>query len=78
MISTDFDGFSVPTATWTAVPCTHATSSDVDYTWVPSGAIDLGTYLPPGFTGSFVVAFRYSGGDPSNTTRYDVDDVMIQ
>lgn len=77
-ISTDFDGTNAGTATWTPIPCTHAVSSDVDYTWVPSGNIDLAPYLPLG--GDFVIGFRYSGGDGTTpqTTRYDIDDVVIQ
>lgn len=77
-ISTDFDGTNAATATWTPIPCTHAVSSDADYTWVPSGNIDLAPYLPLG--GDFVIGFRYSGGDGSTpqTTRYDIDDVVIQ
>jgi hypothetical protein len=78
LISTNFDGANIGGATWTTIPCTHATDSDVDYTWVSSGAIDLAAHLPVGYSGNFVVAFRYTGGDPSNTTRYDIDDVLIQ
>lgn len=78
LISTDFDGLSIGSGTWTAITATHATGADADYTWVPSGNIDLAPYLPVGYTGTFYIAFRYTGGDPSNTTRYDIDDVQIQ
>jgi hypothetical protein len=39
----------------------------------------LGDYLPAGYTGTFAVAFRYTGAGPSGqTTNYRIDDVVIQ
>ena len=62
-----------------AVPSTYATPSTADQVWVNSGTIDLSTVLPAGYTGSFVVGFRYTGSDPNgNTTNFRVDDVVIQ
>ncbi len=78
-ISTNYDISNLATANWAPVPCTYATPSTADQTWVPSGNIDLSTVLPVGYTGSFVIGFRYTGSDPNgNTTNFRIDDVVIQ
>jgi hypothetical protein len=65
-------------ATWTPVEAMYATASTADQVWVPSGAIDLGQYLPAGHTGRFVIGFRYSGSGPNGrTTNFRIDDVVI-
>lgn len=78
-ISTNYNLTNLTTANWAAVPCTYATPSTADQVWVNSGNIDLSTVLPVGYTGSFVIGFRYTGSDPNgNTTNFRVDDVVIQ
>lgn len=78
-VSTNYNGLNLVTANWTEVPCTYATPSTADQTWVNSGPIDLSTVLPTGYSGSFVVGFRYSGnGTTGQTTNFIIDDVAIQ
>ncbi len=78
-ISTDYNIANLGSANWVAVPSTYATPSTADQVWVNSGAIDLSTVLPVGYSGSFVIGFRYTGSDPNgNTTNFRVDDVVIQ
>ncbi len=78
-ISTNYDISNLSTANWVPVPSTYATPSIADQIWVPSGNIDLSTVLPPGYTGNFVIGFRYTGSDPNGeTTNFRIDDVVIQ
>ncbi|MCB0795482.1 MAG: choice-of-anchor J domain-containing protein [Flavobacteriales bacterium] len=78
-LSTDFSGDCVGAATWTPISCPYATSSTPDFTWVQSGAVVLDPYLPVGYSGSFVVGFKYVGSGPGGqTTNYRIDDVVIQ
>ncbi|MEZ4806811.1 MAG: DUF5689 domain-containing protein [Flavobacteriales bacterium] len=76
-ISTDYNITNLATANWTPVPCAYATPSTADQVWVASGSIDLASSLPSGYTGSFVIGFRYSGNSSSQTTNFRVDDVQI-
>ncbi|MGV9011698.1 MAG: DUF5689 domain-containing protein [Flavobacteriales bacterium] len=76
MISTDFTG-DVNAATWTPVTgATIAGQSNANDEWVPSGSISLGSFLPSGYSGNFVVAFKYQG-DAANSTTYRVDNVAV-
>lgn len=78
-ISTNYNINNLATANWLPVPCTYATPATADQVWVPSGSIDLSAVLPSGYTGSFVIGFRYTGSDPSGqTTNLRIDDVVIQ
>ena len=75
-VSTDFNN-DVTTATWTQVSgATIAGSADADNAWIPSGNIALSGILPSGYTGTFVVAFKYEG-DAANSTTYRVDNVNV-
>ncbi|MBP8823531.1 MAG: choice-of-anchor J domain-containing protein [Flavobacteriales bacterium] len=75
-VSTDFTG-DVNTATWTQVTgATFAGQADADNAWVPSGSIALSGVLPAGYSGTFVVAFKYHG-DAANSTTYRVDNVQV-
>lgn len=75
-VSTDFTG-DVNTATWLPVTgATFAGQPDADNAWVPSGTIGLSGILPGGYSGTFVVAFKYQG-DAANTTTYRVDNVQV-
>jgi hypothetical protein len=77
-ISTDFDGCEVGDATWTEITgYNKATSSNSDYQWVQSGAINLVPFLPAGFTGNFHVGFRYYAVG-TQTSTFDLDDISIQ
>lgn len=75
-ISTDFTT-DVSTATWTQLMgATMAGQTDADNAWVPSGNIALSGVLPSGYSGTFVVAFKYVG-DATNSTTYRVDNVQV-
>lgn len=78
-ISTNYNISNLATANWSAVPAAVAGSSVADQVWVSSGQVDLGTVLPAGYTGPFVIGFRYSGSDTNNqNTNIRIDDVVIQ
>ena len=78
-ISTNYNLTNLTSANWAPVPCAYATPSTADQVWVASGNIDLSTVLPPGYTGSFVIGFKYTGSDPNGeTTNFRIDDVVIQ
>ena len=78
-ISTNFNGINASTAVWTPVPCAYAGPSTPDFTWIPSGVLDLSQVLPQGYTGTFVVGFRFQGSDPNGqTTNMRLDDVQLQ
>ena len=75
-VSTDFTG-DVGTATWIPVnSATIAGQSDASNAWVPSGDVSLAGILPSGYTGTFVVAFKYAG-DAVNSTTYRVDNIQV-
>jgi hypothetical protein len=79
MISTNYNIANLATANWVNVPCAYATPATADQVWVDSGSIDLSTALPAGFSGSFVIGFRYTGsGTNGQTTNFRIDDVVIQ
>jgi Family of unknown function (DUF5689) len=72
MVSTNFDGTNVGTATWAPLTATLAGSTSGDNTWVPSGAITLPT-APKAYIG-----FRYTGNAAANTSTYRIDDITVQ
>ncbi|MBK8583760.1 MAG: choice-of-anchor J domain-containing protein [Flavobacteriales bacterium] len=76
MVSTNFTG-DVNTATWTPVTgATIAGQTNANDEWVPSGNISLASFLPSGYSGNFVVAFKYEG-TAANSTTYRVDNVAV-
>ncbi len=72
LISTDFNGSDLTAATWTSLDCIIAGQNDPDHEWIPSGVIDLSSY-----SGYAYIAFKYEGSDPSETTSYRVDNVLL-
>ena len=73
LISTDFNGSDLTTATWTPLDCIIAGQNDPDHTWIPSGVIDLSSY-----SGYAYIAFKYEGNDNAGeTTSYRVDNVLL-
>lgn len=79
LISTNYNASNLATANWVEVPAALATPSTPDQQWVPSGNVDLGSVLPAGYSGSYVIGFRYSGnGATGQTTNVRIDDVAIQ
>lgn len=80
-ISNTFNGTNLLTAgTWT--PITGATIAPLtgsNFNFVNSGVVNLSTYLPPSYTGTYCVAFVYYGSAPQGyTTNYYLDDIKIQ
>jgi len=73
IISTDFDGLNISTATWTPLDCVTANQNHPDHEWIPSGDIDLSSY-----SGYAYIAFRYEGNDNTGeTTSYRIDNVLL-
>lgn len=72
-ISSDFSG-DVTTATWTELSFNKPTDDGSSYgDWQNSGAIIL-----DGYAGSNVCfAFKHIGGDPSATTTWQIDDILV-
>ena len=73
-ISTDFTGSNVATATWTKLNCTLAGQSEANYTFVPSGTIDL----PVVASAKAYIGFKYTGDGAVNTTTYQVDNIVVK
>ena len=75
-ISTDFTD-DVATANWQPITgATIAGAGDADNAWVGSGNIALADFLPTGYNGTFVVAFKYQG-DAAQSTTFRVDNVQV-
>lgn len=79
-ISTDFNGCDVAGATWTeltsAVIANSVNSPDgiggyADF-FIFSGNVDLS-----GYSGEGVIGFRYTGNNSTETTTYQVDNIII-
>ena len=73
LISSNFSG-NLASANWTKLDATLASGSSTGYAsaFTDSGDIDLSSY-----SGKVRIAFKYSGGDPSLTTTYQVDEIKI-
>ncbi len=74
-ISNDFDGSNLGSANWTEVTCTLPTDANEWYEWVPSGNINLQDYFS---TDNVKVAFKYEGNKDSNTTGFNIDNVILE
>ncbi|NOU59346.1 hypothetical protein ELS83_05915, partial [Marinifilum sp. JC070] len=75
LISTDFDGSDVTSATWNTLPANIDERNNSSYgpDFVASGEVDLSAY-----EGGIYIAFKYSGNGSNLTTTYQVDDVVIE
>ena len=73
LISSNFSG-NLASANWTKLDATLASGSSTGYAsaFTDSGDINLSSY-----SGKVRIAFKYSGGDPSLTTTYQVDEIKI-
>ncbi|MBA3680153.1 MAG: choice-of-anchor J domain-containing protein [Bacteroidetes bacterium] len=69
MISTNYTGGAVSTASWTALPYTASTGG---FNFVNSGNISLNAYKTAGVT----IAFKYTGTSTSGST-WELDDIAI-
>jgi len=73
LISTDFDGTNIASATWEEITAKVATETDPDYTWISSGDVDLSSY-----SGKVYIAFKYYGDDTKGeTTSYLIDNIKL-
>ncbi|MGC9471586.1 MAG: DUF5689 domain-containing protein [Bacteroidales bacterium] len=74
LISTDYDGSGSPwNHTWTDLNPTLADGPSAGYSdFVSSGNIDLSVYKSPVY-----IAFKYTGSDPSATTTWQIDNILI-
>ena len=78
-VSTNYNIANLATANWVSVPAALAIAGTPDQQWVPSGSVDLGTVLPVGYSGPFVIGFKYTGSDTNDqNTNIRIDDVVIQ
>lgn len=83
LISKDYDGTNVQTATWTTVTFTKPPLDyDTNFDFFSSGIIDLGTYtdtenLP--YTGNIYLAFRCKGSGTNSALdgTYELDNIRI-
>ena len=75
LVSTDFDGTNVTTATWESLPFTKPPLNfDTNFDFFSAGIIDLSSY-----TGNIYIAFKVksSGTNFSLDGTYEVDNVRI-
>jgi hypothetical protein len=73
LISTDFNGVNIASATWTDLGATIAGENDPDHEWILSGVISLSSY-----SGTAYIAFKYVGsGLSGQTSSYRVDNVLL-
>jgi len=72
LISTDYNGNNIATATWTPVTAILAGQSDPDHTFISSGNVNL----PVDAGKSAVIAFRYTGSN-TESTSYRIDNIIV-
>jgi hypothetical protein len=74
LISSDFDGTNVTTATWEPLTATLPTTSSAYFAFVKSGEIDLS-----GYTGNVHIAFKVKGSGTNTALdgSYQVDDIRV-
>jgi hypothetical protein len=74
LISTNYDGTNVLAATWTPLSAVVANQTTNNYTYIPSGEIDLSSY-----SGNVHIAFKVtgSGTDTNLDGLFQVDDVKV-
>ncbi len=73
-ISNNFNGNNLGSATWDKLDVQIAKGSNSGYasSFTSSGEIDISSY-----SGKVRIGFKYSGGDPSKTTTYQVDEIKV-
>lgn len=72
LISTDYTGRNLLTATWIPVSCRLAVKTDADHTFYSSGNINL----PVEAGKSCVIAFKYTGSS-TESTSYRIDNIVV-
>jgi hypothetical protein len=71
-ISSDYDGTNVLTATWTELEAVVANNTTNNYTYIPSGEIDLSSY-----SGTVHIAFKVTGNGSALDGLFQVDKVKV-
>jgi hypothetical protein len=72
LISSDFDGTNVLSATWTILEATVANETTNGYVYIPSGEIDLSSY-----SGTVHIAFRVTGDGSTLDGLFQVDKIKV-
>jgi hypothetical protein len=72
LVSTDYNGNNIATATWTTLTATMAQKSDPDHTFINSGNVSL----PVTAGKSAVIAFKYTGSN-TESTSYRIDNIAV-
>jgi hypothetical protein len=72
LVSTDYTGNNISTATWTPLNAVLAQQSDPDHTFINSGNVNL----PVAAGKSAVIAFRYTGSN-TESTSYRIDNITV-
>ncbi len=72
LISTDYNGNNIATATWTPLTSVMAQKTDPDHTFINSGNVTL----PVAAGKSAVIAFKYTGSQTESTT-YRIDNIAV-
>lgn len=75
LVSTNYSGSNTPSSsTWTQVWSLTATTPTTGFGTLASvGNINLSAFIGQ----NVYIAFKYSGGDPSKTTTYEIDEVKV-
>lgn len=77
MISTNYNGTGSPTAaTWTTVPGFNIPNGNTA-SLQSAGSVNLATVLPPGYTGTYRIAFKHYGKKGTYTSNVYIDNVQI-
>lgn len=71
-ISTDYDGTNVLAATWVELDAIVANNTTNNYTYIPSGEIDLSSY-----SGTVHIAFKVSGNGTTLDGLFQVDKIKV-
>ena len=71
-ISEDFDGTNVLAATWLKLDAVVANNTTNNYTYIPSGEIDLSA-----FSGPIHIAFKVTGNGTTLDGLFQVDKVKV-
>ena len=71
-ISTDYDGTNVLAATWTELDAVVANNTTNNYTYIPSGEIDLSDYA-----GTVHFAFKVTGNGSTLDGLFQVDKIKV-
>ena len=72
-VSTDYDGTNVLAATWTKINAVVADNTTNNYIYVPSGDIDMSTYVGKKIN----IAFKVTGNDVDMTGLFQVDKIKV-